>query len=148
MGRVDGDVLFGRRLFREIMQRPEHPEIGIAAVCAHEFGHIVQYKYGIRDRLVGSDKRVKRLELHADFLAGYFAGLRKLERSNFPAAEFAATQFSFGDKAFGSIDHHGTPNERGAAVVAGYQAAFRDKQSFGTALETGVRYALQISLTG
>src|SRR5215831_17928405 len=38
MGRPDGDVLFGRKLFREIMSRREHPEIGIVSVCAHEFG--------------------------------------------------------------------------------------------------------------
>jgi hypothetical protein len=47
MGRSDGDVLFGRKLFREIMSHRERPEIGIVSVCAHEFGHIAQYKYDI-----------------------------------------------------------------------------------------------------
>src|SRR5258705_13144525 len=32
LGRSDGSVVFGKILFREIMQRPEHPELGIAAV--------------------------------------------------------------------------------------------------------------------
>jgi hypothetical protein len=94
LGRSDGDVLFGRKLFRLIMSRREHPEIGVVSVCAHEFGHIAQLKYGIRNRLVGLDQRVKRLELHADFLSGYFAGLRKRERPDFPAATFALTQFA------------------------------------------------------
>src|SRR6516162_2632992 len=84
LGRSDGDVLFGRKLFRTIMSRRERPEIGIVSVCAHEFGHIAQYKYDIYPRLVGSDQHVKRLELHADFLSGYFAGLRKRERPDFP----------------------------------------------------------------
>jgi hypothetical protein len=42
MGRSDGDVLFGRKLFRKIMSGREHPEIGVVSVCAHEFGHIAQ----------------------------------------------------------------------------------------------------------
>src|ERR1700738_1650547 len=121
LGRSDGDILFGRKLFREITSHPERPEIGIVAVCAHEFGHIAQYKYDVYNRLVGLDRRVKRLELHADFLSGYFAGLRKLQRPDFPAATFACTQFGFGDYT-DDIDHHGTQDERGAAVVGGSRA--------------------------
>ena len=90
LGREDGSVVFGNPLYREIMGRREHPEVGIVAVCAHEFGHIAQFKRGIH-RILISEKRVKRLELHADFLAGYFAGRRKLEMPEFPAAIFATT---------------------------------------------------------
>jgi hypothetical protein len=143
MGQSDGDVLFGRKLFREIMSRSEHPEIGIVAVCAHEFGHIAQYKYDIYSRLVGADGHVKRLELHADFLSGYFAGLRKRERPDFPAATFALTQFGYGDYSNDSR-HHGNPEERGAAVVAGYKAGYEERLKFGYALEKGVRYVLSL----
>jgi hypothetical protein len=118
MGRSDGHVLFGRQLFRKIMSRPEHPEIGIVSVCAHEFGHIAQHKYGVYNRLVTPDRRTKGLELHADFLSGYFAGIKRLLNPNYPAATFALTQFGFGDYS-DDINHHGTPDERGAAVVAG-----------------------------
>jgi hypothetical protein len=145
MGRSDGDVLFGRQLFRKIMSRREHPEIGIVSVCAHEFGHIAQYKYEVYKRLVGSDGRVKRLELHADFLSGYFAGLRKRQRPDFPAAAIALTQFDFGDDVEGA-QHHGTSEERGAAVVAGYKAAYEEKLKFGYALDSGIRYVQQIRM--
>jgi hypothetical protein len=145
MGRTDGDVLFGRQLFRKIMSGREHPEIGIVSVCAHEFGHIAQFKYEVYKRLVGVDERTKRLELHADFLSGYFAGLRKIQRPDFPAATFALTQFGFGDYT-DDIDHHGTPDERGAAVVAGYRAAYEEKLKFGYALESGIRYVSQVSM--
>ncbi|MBV8753037.1 MAG: metalloprotease [Hyphomicrobiales bacterium] len=145
MGRSDGDVLFGRKLFQKIMSSREHPEIAVVAICAHEFGHIAQYKYELYDRLVGPDGRVKRLELHADFLAGYFAGLRRRDRPEFPAAVFASTQFGFGDY-LEDVEHHGTPEERGAAVVAGYKAGYEDKQKFGYALETGIRYVSRIGL--
>jgi hypothetical protein len=145
LGRSDGSILFGRKLFREIMSRRERPEIGIVCVCAHEFGHIAQYKYDVYDRLVGVNRRVKRLELHADFLSGYFAGLRKIQRPDFPAATFALTQFGFGDYT-DDVDHHGTPDERGAAVVAGYRAAYEEKLKFGYALESGIRYVSQLRM--
>jgi hypothetical protein len=145
MGRSDGDVLFGRQLFREIMSGREHPEIGIVSVCAHEFGHIAQYKYGVYSRLVGPSRRKKRLELHADFLSGYFAGIKRFQNPNYPAATFALTQFGFGDNS-DDMEHHGTPDERGAAVVAGYKAGYEERLKFGFALESGVRYVNQISM--
>jgi len=144
LGRTDGSVVFGNSLYREIIGRREYPEVGIVAICAHEFGHIVQYRYGI-DRILIVNNSVKRLELHADFLAGYFAGRRKLEMSDFPAAVFALTQYSFGDSNYGDPDHHGTSNERGAAVVAGFDSAYRARESFAAALETGIRYVQQIA---
>jgi len=144
LGRDDGSVMFGNSLYREIMQRREYPEVGVVAVCAHEFGHIVQYRHGI-DKILVSNGRVKRLELHADFLAGYFAGRRKLERPDFPAAVFASTQYSFGDSDYGNAKHHGTQTERGAAVVAGYESAYRSRQNFADALQTGIQYVSSIA---
>jgi hypothetical protein len=141
----DGSVVFGNSLYREIIQRREHPEVGIVAICAHEFGHIAQYKHNI-DRLLVVNQRVKRLELHADFLAGYFAGRRKLEMSEFPAAVFATTQYSFGDRNYGDVTHHGNKTERGQAVVAGYDSSYRRGESFAAALESGIRYVQSIPL--
>ena len=53
----------------------EHPDVAVSAVCAHEFGHITAIKYGLMKRLKDGQPSVKRSELHADFLAGYFAGV-------------------------------------------------------------------------
>jgi hypothetical protein len=145
LGRDDGSVVFGKSLYRTIFGRHEHPEIGIVAVCAHEFGHIAQYKHGLKPRLVVNN-RVKRMELHADFLAGYFAGRRRLESPDFPAAVFATTQYSFGDDSYGDPNHHGTSAERGQAVVAGFDCAYRAGESFASAIETGIRYVQQIPL--
>ena len=145
LGRQDGSVVFGRPLYREIMNRGEHPEIGIVAVCAHEFGHIAQYKHNLQYTLIVNGM-VKRLELHADFMAGYFAGRRKLESPDFPAAVFATTQYSFGDSDYGAPDHHGTKTERGQAVVKGFETAYSAQQSFEMALQTGVSYVQQIPL--
>ena len=145
LGRADGSVVFGNALYRTIMTRREHPEVGIVAICAHEFGHIAQYKHGL-DNILIVNRRVKRLELHADFLAGYFAAVRKLEMPDFPAAVFATTQYSFGDDDYGNPQHHGTSAERGQAVVAGFESGYRARENFATALQTGVRYVQQIAI--
>jgi hypothetical protein len=144
----DGSVVFGRILFANLMNRPQNPELGVAAVCAHEFGHIAQYKRGADNLLIGPDRRVKRLELHADFLAGYFAGKRKLEKPDLPAAVFAQSQFNVGgeDSGFGAINFHGTKKERGDAVVAGFEAAYEDRLEFTPAFEKGLRYVLAIAI--
>jgi hypothetical protein len=83
--------------------------------------------------------------LHADFLSGYFAGIKRLLNPSYPAATFALTQFGFGDYS-DDINHHGTPDERGAAVVAGYKAGYGERLKFGFALESGIRYVNQISI--
>lgn len=139
MGRSDGTVLFGLRFLQEFLNQPAYPAAYIAAVCAHEFGHIAQYKYGIDDRL-GGQPTVKRIELHADYLAGYFASRRKLDNANFPAAVIAQAQFSVGDHAVDHPGHHGTPDERGNAVKAGFLASYHRRLMFKDALEAGVDY--------
>ncbi len=80
LSRSDGTVLFGRRLLDTLLARREHPDVAVSAVCAHEFGHIAQYKIGIHKQLREGEETARRLELHADFLAGYFAGYRKLQK--------------------------------------------------------------------
>jgi predicted metalloprotease len=113
----------------------------VAAVVAHEYGHIAQFKHNLKRTLLAGQDTVKRLELHADFLAGYFAGRRKLDRPDFPAAVFATTQYSAGDHRTERLNHHGTPDERAGAIVKGFEAAFRDRRSPNEALQIGVRYA-------
>lgn len=142
LGRADGTVLFGIRLLQKMLQQPEHPDAHIAAICAHEFGHICQYKHNAIPRLKQNYPTNKRVELHADFLAGAFAGLRKLQRSSFPAAVVALAQFNAGDHQIGHPDHHGTHEERGQAVVEGFKATYERRESFDQVFNTGIEYAL------
>ena len=37
--------------------------------------------------------------------------------------------------------HHGTPDERAAAIVRGFEAAFQGKQSLSEAIQTSINYA-------
>jgi hypothetical protein len=136
--RADGTVLFGQRLLKRSLSAPEHPDAAVAAICAHEFGHILQYKRNLPRVILAGQSTVKRLELHADFLAGFYAGTRKLERPDFPAAVFATTQYSYGDNNTNSPKHHGRPDERAAAIVRGFEVANRERRPLGEAIEIGM----------
>jgi hypothetical protein len=140
MARADGTIFFGLRYLKRLLARPECPDAIVAEVCAHEFAHIAQYKHGLRDALLAGQPTSRRLELHADFLAGYFAGVRKLERADYPAAVFAAAAHTAGDYNIGGKSHHGTPDERAAAVVRGFEAAYRERRAFPDAIRAGVTY--------
>jgi hypothetical protein len=54
LSRADGTVLFGQGMLTELRASPDHPEIAVTAVCAHEFGHILQYKNNLMDQLISS----------------------------------------------------------------------------------------------
>ncbi|MCW5686713.1 MAG: metalloprotease [Pseudolabrys sp.] len=141
LSNADGTVLFGQNLLKRLMQGNDHPELGVAAVCAHEFGHILQYKRGLTQIVGAGQPTVKRVELQADFFAGYFAGTRKREKPDFPAAVFAMTQYNFGDNMINHPSHHGTPNERAAAIVRGFEVAYAEKRNLADAISISINYA-------
>ena len=109
-------------------------------VVAHEFGHIAQHKYKLIAPILTGQKTLKRLELHADFLAGYFAGVRKLSKPDFPAVVYAKTVSRLGDTPSDAVDYHGSSKEREQAIVAGFQTSFRDRRQPGEALQVGMNY--------
>ena len=134
----DGTILFGRDLLFEILGTPEAPDAVFSGICAHEYAHIWQFKN--RLDMNRGQSNSKRGELHADFLAGYFAGVRKLENPDFPAAVIAVAHGTFGDYDFNHPQHHGTPVERSEAIVQGFKAAYNLKRSAAEAFEMGINY--------
>lgn len=143
-GGPDGTVLFGKRMLQNLLQRPEHPDVAVAAVCAHEFAHILQFKRRLDRPLQPPGASVRRVELQADFFAGYFAGLRKRERPDFPAAVFATTKHSLGDDHIHASEHHGTPDERAAAITQGFERGFRGIHNLSEAISFAVAYAQSV----
>ncbi len=137
-----GTVLFGQRMLARLRDGREDPDVSVAAVCAHEFGHIVQYKYRLTDRLSAGQSTTKRAELQADFFAGYFAGARKRQKPSFPAAMFAVTLYNFGDDNINAPSHHGTSEERAAAMMYGFQSSYRDRISLPEAINLSTRYVI------
>ena len=140
MAKADGTVLFGQRKLKQLLAWPEHPDVAVTAVCAHEFGHILQYKLNLKPIILAGQRTTKRLELHADYLAGYYAGFLKLKTPTYPAAVFATQKYSSGDWNVNSPTHHGTPNERAAAIVRGFEVAYRERRNLSDAVRIGVNY--------
>jgi predicted metalloprotease len=105
---------------------------------------VYAFKYGLINKVKAGQPTIKRIELQADYFAGYFAGLRKRERPSYPAAVVALAQRRFGDTAYNNEQHHGTPLERGAAVVRGFEASFRENKNFYDAIQESTQYVLQL----
>ncbi|MEQ1755843.1 MAG: metalloprotease [Micropepsaceae bacterium] len=134
-----GTVLFGKQLFAEL-QAADPSGVSVLGVCSHEFAHVWQFQSGLYKTIRGDGPTVKRLELNADFLAGYYLGLRK---SAVPAASlwiFGQKLWGLGDNNVNASDHHGTPEERTAAAEAGFKLSFVQKQDVTTAFRVGMEY--------
>jgi predicted metalloprotease len=144
MAKADGTVLFGNRLLQRMMSGTDHPDVAVTAVCAHEYGHILQFKRGLVAPLRAGQRTVKRVELHADYLAGYYAGRRKLDKPDYPAAVFAHTQHSFGDNQVNHPSHHGTPKERADAIIMGFNVGNKDKRELEEAIQIGLNYVARL----
>ena len=142
--RSDGTVLFGRRYLHSKLKAREAPDAVVAATCAHEYGHILQFKRSLKKTVFAREPNSRRLELHADFLAGYFAGVSKLRDKDFPAAVFAASRHAAGDHNFKSKTHHGTPEERAGATIKGFEVAYQEKKPIGEALPIGIKYVMSL----
>ena len=137
-----GSVLLGRQMLKMGM-RGDFGDWFVMGICAHEFAHIVQYFSDYHQRLSEGQLNSKRVELHADFLSGYYMGLRAADLQ-FSAAELRAlgqTWETLGDSAYTSARHHGTAAERLDAIEQGFKFA-RERPDFGinAACEVGARY--------
>lgn len=139
LDRTDGTVMFGLKLLKKLLNRPARPDASIIAVCAHEFGHIVSFKNGMMRDFNPTQTQPFRGEQFADYMAGYFAGTRKLEHPDFPAVAFAVTQSEFGGVT------HGTGEQRGNAVQQGFLDAFQNKLQAPEAIQAGYQYSMRQS---
>lgn len=117
----NGTVLLGSNLLiKEFENSQTKLLFSIPAILAHEMGHILQFK-------LGSQLSVTQKELQADFLAGYYLRVRS---SRIPAAtlpeEAFKSFFDKGDYEFNNPNHHGTKEQRLAAIKAGYKCNAMD----------------------
>lgn len=117
-----GTVLLGRDLTLQALADNHWGSDVVRAVLAHEAAHIRQFNSGLFDRLRRGQPNARLAELHADYLAGYHLGQVATVRGVF--YELARESFYLrGDTAFQDPGHHGTPDERTAALTAGFEAA-------------------------
>lgn len=132
----DGMVFFGLKLMRAEYSSEFGTGYAIPSIIGHEYAHVLQYKLGF-------PLRGKWQELHADYLAGWYTA----HRSRYVPQNIAESMLSFfkkGDYDFNSQGHHGTPQERQEAFVAGVNLNLRSNVSSGrVAYEQGIKYLQQ-----
>ena len=108
----------------------------VAGIAAHEGAHILQF-FSPVGRLLARGDTARTMELHADFLAGYYFGATgRTERS---IDVFGESLFERGDYDFNSRDHHGTPDERLEAMHRGFREADRGA-GLAQAVESGLAH--------
>lgn len=118
----NGTVCLGIRLVKRVTRRDElnrRWKTRLTAIVAHEWAHIVQFSRG--HRFPG-----KSIELHADFLSGWFLGRTSLARSgskDLERGEAMLRSYGLGDYEHNDPDHHGTPKERAFAIADGFDLA-------------------------
>ncbi len=147
MPNTQGTVVIGTTLMNDYLRNPEfrqHGDLLLMAVCAHEFGHIKQYFHqpnlGLYDRLVSMHPTVKFLELHADFLSGYYMGTRGSQFSDEQLVVIGRGYEAMGDIYYNDPNHHGTNAERIAAIENGYLMGSLTGGGIDDAIEAGLYY--------
>ena len=118
-----GTILIGLDLIKGEMDDHNLGGIAIAGICAHECGHIYQFFSHYEAEL--SDATHKYIELHADAIAGYYLQRRGWSFSNVEI--FGNSLFNKGDYEFNNRHHHGSPQQRVAAMREGFSLAARGK---------------------
>ncbi len=115
----DGTVLIGTTMLQNAMYIPGG-DAGILAIAAHEFGHIVVFKNA--DRLFNRVRGLPRfsLELHADFLSGYFLGKYEDRFPEIDVGGVGSVWLGLGSQDPTNPGTHGTVAMRRDAIQTGY----------------------------
>lgn len=118
----DGTVCFGSNLmiseFRYHKSQGGRFDHVMAAIMAHEWAHIMQFK------ALSEFHPGKQIELQADQMAGWYMGVRALQ--TYGAVDLRSALIGFfrkGDYHFNDSGHHGTPEDRGMAFQRGLMSA-------------------------
>lgn len=134
-----GKVVFGLGLYERLMQQ-DASGASVLAVLAHEFGHIAFFLSSDEARVMSGRRTVKRSELHADFLAGYYLGLRKRDTPQVSLRKAGILIWSLGDDQYDDRNHHGTRDERNLAAEAGFVVGFKQNADFSQAFSAATDY--------
>jgi hypothetical protein len=133
-----GTVIFGKQLLSDELAHQSWGGLAIAGFIAHEFGHIFQYQSEFYQHLTQAQSTDRLLELHADYLAGYYLGLKRLRSGEMDIKAFLDSLYLSGDTDFNSPDHHGTPTEREQVMLAGYKMGLTNNNNIQQVAETGM----------
>jgi hypothetical protein len=120
----DGTVMMGARLITSEANKTGPVNFTVGAIMAHEFAHILQFK-------LGEELPSRQKEVEADYMAGWYMGNVSGMWLGAASSQALRSFYSKGDYEFNSPTHHGTPEERAAAVETGLKDARSSlKQAF------------------
>ena len=129
-----GTVLFSRALIFKELRRGG---IAVTGIMAHEFGHILQFRSRLYELLTNGQPTQRLAELHADYMAGYYLGVRQLS-GPMDIQAFLDSIYINGDTKFNTTRHHGTPSERRDTVLVGYKLGIYGKRDINEVAQHGV----------
>jgi|SRR5882724_1385480 len=137
----EGLVAVEENYFRKVMEY-DASGVSFLAVVAHLFGHIVQQKSGKFIEIWGNLPFPRRVELHADYLAGFFLGSsrRKGDPGSFQASGDKFKQIGTYDPR--NITYFGTASERAGALQQGFNAGYSEDRDIQFAVRAGVDYVV------
>jgi hypothetical protein len=133
-----GTVIFGKQLLSDELAQQSWGGLAVAGFIAHEFGHIFQYQSKFYSLLTQAQSTDRLLELHADYLAGYYLGLKRLRSGEMDIKAFLDSLYLMGDTDFNSPEHHGTPIEREQVMLAGYKIGLTNNNNIQQVAEMGM----------
>lgn len=133
-----GSIYFGLNLIKSELGKP-FGGAAVAGIAAHEGAHIFQFFSDFLGELQ-SGTTAREMELHADFLAGYFFAASNRTKRSLDA--FGSSLFEKGDYDFNNEGHHGTPEERLEAMSKGYDT--QSSRSLNDAVQVGIEHVKNV----
>jgi hypothetical protein len=136
---TSGTVAFGWDLFQKEFYQHDNSGTSIMAIAAHEFAHILQGQRGyLSDIRTGYPLKS---EINADFLAGYFLGVRKRRVPSLRFQKAGDLFIRLGNSANRDPRRtHGNSTERLNSAEAGFRVAYVKNGSLDDAVRAGLEY--------
>jgi hypothetical protein len=135
---TQGTLVFGKYLLAEELASSTWGGLAVAGIMAHEFGHVYQFQSQLYQVLNKAQNTHKLSELHADYLAGYYLGLKRLRTGEIDIKAFLDSLYIKGDTDFNNPSHHGTPLERKDAMLAGYKIGLTNNTDINQVAQWGI----------
>jgi hypothetical protein len=118
---ADGVIGLGVNYMKALLSASANEDAALFGIVAHEMAHAYQYRFDLKRLLVAwQGGRIVASELHADLVAGYIWGQFPIFHDFSLDQHFAAATARAGDNNFSCRNHHGSPEQRSAALVQGF----------------------------
>ena len=124
----NGLLVIGDGLLESIIDTGIDGDLAFTAILAHEWWHQAQFEHedtwDYKDQLSNPMEISRFSELEADFAASYYLAHKRGATYNWKRIEeYFKLSFNVGDCLIGSMNHHGTPDQRLTAAELGYELA-------------------------